>query len=223
MIMVKRLNRPRRIWRTLFFSLLLLIAIPITYLLIALLLSYIPVNSTTSKPEKTIFLGTNGVHLDLILPISEMDSSLLRDLDFQASDSFLAFGWGDENFYLHTPTWSDLTLNRAVHALFMDNTTLMHLSPYKTRRQNWAEIKLDQHQLEALLSYLRGTFQQSGEGKKVIIAGHSYGYGDSFYKAHGSYSFRKTCNTWVNSGLKESGLPACYWTPFDFAVLSRYE
>lgn len=221
--MVAKLNSPKKIGKLLLFSLLWLIAIPVAYLLIALFLSYIPVNSTTAKAEKTIFLGTNGVHLDLILPISEIDTALLANLNFQESDSFLAFGWGDENFYLHTPTWGDLTVGRAVNALFLESSTLIHLSPYKNQRKEWAKIHLNDKELKMLIAYLKSSFQLNKQSEKMIISGHSYGYGDSFYKAHGSYSFSKTCNTWVNNGLKESGLPACYWTPFDFAVLGKYE
>ncbi|MHB1279429.1 MAG: TIGR02117 family protein [Bacteroidia bacterium] len=221
--MVINRNRQKKILRRLLFSLLFILAVPVYYLLIALLLSYIPVNSATSKPEKTIFLGTNGVHLDLILPVSQIDPALLADLHFQDSDSFLAFGWGDENFYLHTPTWGDLTLGTAMQALFFDNTTLVHLSPHKTQRKEWAKIRLSQEQLKTILAYLDRSFQREKHGNKIPVEGYSYGYGDSFYKARGSYSFRKTCNTWVNDGLKETGLPACYWTPFDFTLLDRYE
>lgn len=206
----------------LLFSFLWLLAIPVCYILIALFLSYIPVNAPDDKAEKTIFLGTNGVHLDLILPVSEIDPVLLADLNFQGSDSFLAFGWGDENFYLHTPTWGDLTLGTAVQALFLENSTLVHLSPHKTQRKEWAKIRLSQDQLRAIMNYLDRSFQREENGNNIPIPGHSYGYGDSFYKARGSYSYSKTCNTWVNDGLKETGLPACYWTPFDFTLLNRY-
>lgn len=216
-------NSPKKILGRLLIGVLCLLAIPVSYILIALFLSYIPVNTTPDNAEKTIFLGTNGVHLDLILPISEIDPVLLADLNFQGSDSFLAFGWGDENFYLHTPTWGDLTLGTAVQALFLENSTLVHLSPHKTRRKEWAKIQLSRDQLRALIDYLDRSFQHTENGNKIHIPGHSYGYGDSFYKARGSYSYSKTCNTWVNDGLKETGLPACYWTPFDFALLGRYE
>lgn len=221
--MTKKPMQAKKIGKFLILSFIWLLAIPIFYIFIALFLSYIPVNSPNSGAEKTIFLGTNGVHLDIILPISEIDPDLLANLTFQESDSFLAFGWGDENFYLHTPTWGDLTVNRAIHALFLENSTLIHLSPYKTRRTEWAKIHLNGDQLTAIMAYLRGSFKHEEQGNKILIAGHSYGYGDSFYKAQGSYSFTKTCNTWVNDGLQESGLPACYWTPFDFAIMARYE
>lgn len=215
--------QPKKIVKILLFSFLGLLAIPISYLLIALFLSYIPVNHVNSSGEKTIFLGTNGVHLDLILPVSEIDPVLLADLNFQASDSFLAFGWGDENFYLHTPTWGDLKVSTAVNALFLDGSSLIHLSPYKKHQKEWAIIHVNVKELKALKAYLKNSFQLNDEGKKMLINGHSYGYGDSFYRAKGSYSFTKTCNTWINDGLRESGLPACYWTPFDFPLLSRYQ
>jgi len=137
-------------------------AIPIIYLLISLLLTSITVNESevSLNANKTIYLNTNGVHLDVIIPVSEIDNNLKKGLKMK-DEKYLSFGWGDENFYLYTPTWSDLTFNNA--------------------------------------------------------------FNDDFYKAKGSYSCLKTCNSWVNSALKMSDLKCCYWTPFDFGIINKYK
>ncbi|MBL4888255.1 MAG: DUF2459 domain-containing protein, partial [Flavobacteriaceae bacterium] len=46
---------------------------------------------------------------------------------------------------------------------------------------------------------------------------------DDFYKANGSFSCLKTCNSWANSAFKESGLKSCFWTPFDFGLINKYK
>jgi hypothetical protein len=70
--------------------------------------------------------------------------------------------------------------------------------------------------------YISKSFKKNNKGKKQIIKQHLYGVNNTFYKANGSYSPKKTCNTWVNSGFKQSGLKASYWTLFDFGLLNKY-
>jgi len=87
--------------------------IPILYLLIALILSSITIDrKINDAPSHTsIYLSTNGVHLDIIIPKQHIDPKLLNGLKHNGTDQYMAFGWGDENFYLNTPTWNDLTFN----------------------------------------------------------------------------------------------------------------
>jgi hypothetical protein len=61
-----------------------ILLIPITYILVALLLSHITVNKTESSNflKEPIYLRTNGVHLDIILPISSLDSSVLKGIKY---------------------------------------------------------------------------------------------------------------------------------------------
>src|SRR3546814_2455113 len=37
------------------------------------------------------------------------------------------FGWGERNFYLQTPSWSDLDLSVAARALIYGRRTLLHV------------------------------------------------------------------------------------------------
>ena len=140
-----------------------------------------------------------------------------------SQDAFVAFGWGDSDFYLNTPTWSDLTFKTAVKALFLKSSTLMHVSRFKNTDHDWVKVSVNDNQLKKLNSYLEDSFQKDHKNQKQLIPNASYFSNDRFYKANGSYSVLKTCNTWVNQAFKESGLPACYWTPFDFGLLGIYE
>lgn len=199
-------------------------AIPISYLLISLLLTAIPVNQTRDQTDRetSIFLSTNGVHLDIVIPRQNVDSVLLLGLAIEASTNYLAFGWGDENFYLHTPTWSDLTLGNAVRAILLKSSTLMHLTRYRGQQANWTEVKVSEAELRQLNAYLLASFQTDHNGQKILLPGQGYSSSDDFYKAVGSYSCLRTCNSWVNTGFRQSGLKACLWTPFDFGLLNKY-
>ena len=61
--------------------LLVLIGIPIIYLLISLLLTIIPVSEKETDDLKThtIYLTSNGVHADVILPKNLIHQDVLND------------------------------------------------------------------------------------------------------------------------------------------------
>ncbi|MCH2490885.1 MAG: DUF2459 domain-containing protein [Flavobacteriales bacterium] len=202
-----------------------ILSIPVAYVLISLLLSAITIDRELEKKnyEKTIYLHTNGVHLNIIVPIAQMDTLLLSNLKHKENDVYLGFGWGDENFYINTPTWSDLTINNAFKAMFLKSPTLLHITRYQEKRHNWVQIEVSESEFEQLSLYLLNTFQTNEQGEKIILEDMGYTATDDFYKAKGNYTCFNTCNSWVNTGFKESGLKACLWTPFDFGLLNKYE
>lgn len=209
--------------KKLFKLILVILSFPVVYTLVALILGSITVNSNQPESEQTasIYLSTNGVHLDIIIPRKNISKDLLKDLRHTTHNQYFAFGWGDENFYLNTPTWADLTFKNAFSAAFLKSTTLMHVSRYNFKRTDWVEVKLSKSQLKILNTQILNSFKVK-ENSKIILEGSGYTINDNFYKAKGSYSLFKTCNTWVNSILKESNIKASLWTPFDFLLLNKY-
>lgn len=204
---------------------LYVLAIPFLYLIISLLLSSISVNQKADNTiyNKSIYLTTNGVHLDIVMPIKNLDSLLLHGIKRNKTDNYLSFGWGDENFYINTPTWADLSFNNAINALFFKSTTVMHITRYKRKKSNWIEVRVNDAELKKLNSYFLNTFETNENGLKTMINNQGYSSIDNFYKSKGSYSCFKTCNTWVNTAFKESGIKSCLWTPFDFGLLNKHK
>ncbi|TGV01362.1 DUF2459 domain-containing protein [Flavivirga rizhaonensis] len=205
-------------------SILYLSMIPAGYIIVSLLLTFVTVNKTVDNVHavNTIYLNTNGVHLDVIIPVHQIDEGLILGLDVEDEAQYLSFGWGDENFYLNTPTWGDLTFKNAFDALFLKGNSLIHLTKYFRKYPNWVAVNVTKVQLETLNHYLSDSFKLDGSGEKIILKGKGYSDNDEFYRANGSYSCFKTCNTWVNSAFKTSGLKSCYWTPFDFGLINKY-
>ena len=203
-----------------FFYILL---IPITYFLISLLLTYFTVNKSDDLRDnsKVIYLSTNGVHLDIVIPKDNVSENLLKGLNQEGN--YYSFGWGDENFYINTPTWDDLTFGNAFSALFLKSTTLMHVTRYNSVKKSWVKVDLSEAELLKINEHILNTFSITKSNEKVIIAAAGYQQNDNFYKVKGSYSCFKTCNSWVNKGFKSSGLKACFWTPFDFGLIGKYE
>ncbi len=213
----------KRFLRKLLKHLLYVIAIPVTYVIVSIVLSYITVNDSNAiKTNNTIFLNTNGVHLDIIIPTPLLEEKLSNNLNIN-TQKYISFGWGDENFYLNTPTWGDLTFKNAFSALFINSSSLVHVTKYQQKKGKWVEVNISDNQLNKLNVYITKSFKLDFNQEKIILKDKGYSFNDDFYKATGSYSCLKTCNTWVNSALKTSGIKSCYWTPFDFILLKKYK
>lgn len=90
--------------------LLFIIAFLVLYVGLSFLLSYIPTSDKSAKGngDRTIYLFSNGVHLDIVVPVDLVPTDLRQQLRPANSTQLLAFGWGDKGFYLDTPTWLSL-------------------------------------------------------------------------------------------------------------------
>jgi uncharacterized protein (TIGR02117 family) len=195
----------------------------IVYVGLSFLLTYIPVNTDQSKNKggRVIYAHSNGVHLDLVFPLGLVPQRLGRQLTYAASTRFLAVGWGDKGFYLDTPTWADLSPKVAVRAMFLPSPTAMHVTEHRAVNPTWSRIDLTDEQLNQLWDYIDNTFRRDADGGVTELVGKGYTDHDRFYEAIGNYSCFKTCNTWVNTGLRRVGVKTAVWTPMDKGVL-RY-
>ncbi len=194
------------------------------YAVVAYVFTRIPVNTkqTTCEKTKFIYLNTNGVHLDIVMPKKELKQNFVEGIKLKASDKYVSIGWGDRGFYINTPTWADLTTKVAVRAMFLKSSTLMHVTKYHEPEVHWIKIPVCQEQLDKLKTYIKASFQVESN-QVILLEGHSYGANDEFYEAKGSYSLFKTCNTWANMAMKSAGLKTAFWTPMDKGVLRYYE
>lgn len=184
----------------------------------------------SQQPEIEAFVLTNGAHTDLVFPVRHAAIDWSRI--FPTTDAvavppdaeFIAIGWGDREFYLHTPTWADLTVSRALGAISGRNTSLLHVTWLK--RGQFAEsggayiLPLTSAQYETLAAYVRAKLPG---GRAVPLSGAGYGSQDAFYEATGSYGPFETCNTWTGRGLRNAGLTMGRWTPFDYNVVRHLD
>lgn len=194
------------------------------YLLASIVLAYIPVNSTPLVCQKStpLYVSTNGMHVDLILPKRAVEQSLRQQLRLPPQAKFVAFGWGDKGFYLDTPTWNDLKFSTACEAMLINSATAMHVTYYTGERGSWKSAEVCADQLVDLNEYIKASFRQDTAGKIEEIAGAGYGKRDRFYEAVGNYNAIKTCNIWTNRGLKIAKVQTGVWTPFEFGVMWHF-
>lgn len=203
----------------------------VIYLFIALILSIIPVNKNASKSKQqdiTIFLLSNGVHLDIVVPKVNIIKDWREDLQiYSFTDeqvNLVAFGWGDRNFYLNTPEWSDLTFSTAFSALFLKDSSAMHVSyfRYLTDDKHCRKVNISNEQYHTLVKFIENSLSRNKMGSTIRIENAGYSPFDQFYEANRTYHLFYTCNTWTNCALKTSELRACLWTPFDRGILWQY-
>ena len=200
------------------------------YVGVAAALMLLPANTAAPAEAASVeaYVLSNGVHTDLVFPARSgaIDWTALfdpRDARAVPPDAeFVAIGWGDRAFYLHTPTWADLTLRRAVGALFGANASLLHVT-WLTRaqlRQGAYAMPLSPRQYRQLADHVRDSLPG---GRATVLPGAGYGPEDAFYEAEGSYHLFETCNTWTGRGLRRAGVPVSRWTPFDFNVVGQLQ
>jgi uncharacterized protein (TIGR02117 family) len=200
----------------------------------ALVLSVLPVNTgfaqTQQKEHIEIFITSNGIHTDLVLPVAtpyiDWRSKIALQHFAGADSSFthIAFGWGDREFYMETPEWSDLTLEVALSAMFWPSPSAMHVEYIRrplTPNKHQRPIRITPEQYQKLVTYIYSSFQ-SRDGNFLLIPGKGYSATDNFYEAREKFYFPKNCNNWVNGGLKAAGLKAAFFAPFPYAVMRHY-
>ena len=204
----------------------------VVYISAAFTLSKITVNSQSNQQaqEIPIYIKTNGVHTDIVVPTKNIIKDWTQEIRFentQAQDStaqFIAFGWGDKGFYLDTPEWSDLKASTAFNAAFGLGNSAMHTTFYKNVRESKDCIKvmISKENYQKLTDYIESSFQLDSTQNPIFITATTYGKNDSFYEAHGKYNLFHTCNSWANGALKASNQKAAFWTVTDSGIFCHY-
>ena len=206
-----------------------IVALPVAYLFVSILLSVIPVNRSAGQPVQgiEIFAYSNGVHVELIVPLENefwdwsgfFPQTVTRMGNVDTGS--IAIGWGDRNFYLHTPTWADLTISNAMSAVFTHSPAVLHVThlPDPGRLPDVRRMILTSEQYRRLCNYILESLQLTANGATLPIPGASYGAHDAFYEATGNYTLIHTCNSWTGRALKTAGIKVGFWTPFAFNLL----
>ncbi|MBC9034142.1 TIGR02117 family protein [Sphingomonas sp. JC676] len=201
----------------------LLVALVVAYPVAALIGGAIPVNSNWRQADAgvRIYVIDNGIHSDLVLPVvaqgvdwrEQASPADLRN-PAQGGHSHMAFGWGNRDFYLKTPSWSAISPGRTVRALSGIGPTVLHVTrlPEPQVGPKVRALMLRPEEYRRLVAFIRGTFTEGPRDK-------GYGDHDSFYAARGHYSAFNTCNQWTSSGLRAAGVRMGAWTPFPFGVM----
>lgn len=207
---------------------LCVLAVPLVFFL-AMLVGLLPANRDFRHTARgiDIFVISNGVHTDFVVPTvtDKMDwTTLLPADDFtgvKQPTSHVQFGWGDRDFCIETPYWSDVSVANALRAALWSSGTVMHVAyvgaPFES--ENCRRLSLNPDQYQRLAELLRDCFQLEANGAARRIPGAAYGTHDAFYAAIGSYHFLNTCNCWTGRNLRGAGVRCGIWTPTTVSVM----
>ncbi|MCH9741041.1 MAG: DUF2459 domain-containing protein [Epsilonproteobacteria bacterium] len=211
-----------KVLKPLLFILLTPLTIILLYGLVAFILTFFPVNSPVDNSEKneTIYLIHDEMHSDIVINLETSTmpwGELLPEVIRNRSRGYIAFGWGDKETYLSTPTWDEIKTSTALKALFINTSSLMHITFYSdiNHYSNVKKISLSREQYTILEKSLLKDFDNKPQYKA-----NGYGYNDAFYHSPSIYNIIKTCNTWTGDRLREANITMSYWTPFSYNVLN---
>lgn len=212
----------------------IILGIVVIYVILGLLIPYIPVSAKDDgeKKEIPIYIYTNGVHTDIVMPVKNDLQDWSQKIPFANIKSkkteyqYIGIGWGDKGFYLDTPTWADLKFSTAVKAAFWLSDSAMHCTYYNMMKEgdDCKMIMISRSQYQNLVKFVEDKFDRDQNGSFMLIPTNAvYSDNDAFYDAKGTYSFLYTCNTWSNNALKAAGQKAALWTPTDFGIFQHYK
>lgn len=202
--------------------LLVLLALLLIPPLLVVAGSLIPANRSATQPPQgvTVYVYSNGVHTGIVVPtVSPLHDWRSRikatDLsDPRRAGDWLIIGWGERDFYLSTPTWSDVDPLIFLRAAVGSSRTLIHVDHLRRiwRGPDLRPVILAPEQYLALAASIESDFVPGP-------AMHGYGADDLFYPAHGRYSAVRTCNEWTGSKLRAIGVRIGLWTPTAWSVM----
>ncbi len=212
-------------------ALAVLVAFPLLYFGAALVGGLIPANAAWKQAERgvTIFVRTNGVHTWLMLPAEAAGidwrplAPVAHIRDPRYGGNYLAIGYGNRDFYLNTPTWSDLSPRTAIAAAFGRGPSLVHVEHEHDPAPNeWQQpIMLSEEEYRKLAAHIRKSFDFDPGGRTKPLLGRGYGPADIFYEGRGPYNAYRTCNEWTGEALRASGVKTGIWTPLSESIMLR--
>ena len=226
--MARRRRKPKR-GRLVGRLIVAVLALPAVYLLAALVGSLVPVNRGWEEPPTgvTVYLRSNGVHVDLIMPANAggLDwRPLLPKRDFAhppPDPQFFGFGAGERRVYLDTPRWRDLK-PEAVWAGLTGGERVMHVEAIGGLGGDLRAIRLRPEEYRRLWAAVRIQFDLDEERRPQRIDHPGYWYDDAFYEGYGEADMLNTCNQWVADQLRIAGVETSLWAPFANGLLWRY-
>ena len=222
---LRRLLNPPTLWRWTRRGAFAIVAVLGLYVVGALVLGLIPINRDYSPADAgvPIYLATNGVHADILVPANtetvdwreEYPSRLFPNVD--PRQDYIAFGWGDRGFYLNTERWADLTAQTAAVAVLGLGRPAMHIE-YSTQPRpgpHVVALRISQQHYRDLVNFIREYAERDARGQVVVIGGRHYGRSDAFFEAKGTYSALMTSNEWARRALYVAGVRVPVWAPLD--------
>lgn len=179
----------------------------------------------------TVYVSGGAMHTNLIIPIKNEIFDWHQHLPLQQVGispgeryRYLQFGWGDQIFYVETPSWDQLSIPSALRALFLQNPAAMFMKAHtdvpRFPDEELKCVRLGQADYLALMQFIDTSFQKDGQGQPLLIKSEAQG---GFYAATGKYSLLRTCNSWTAEGLRAAQVNTPIWGGLAPAVMRQVQ
>ena len=184
-------------------------------------------NSSKNDCNVKICVHNMGIHSDIIVPtktetfdwrnylkLEEIGIDRARDYNY------LSFGWGDRDFYMSTPSLSDLQFSTAFTALFISTPSVIYVKGYQSipAYSQVKCIKINQTDYLQLAKFIQSTFKQDINAQNIRV-GNGHTNNGGFYAAIGDYSVLNNCNSWTGRALREANVNTPLWDGLSAAIL----
>ena len=185
----------------------------------ALIGSHIAANGDWRQPKTGVdlYIETNGVHVSLIVPITDLSKDLrpqhLTDATLYGTHAMI--GWGHAGVYRNAETWGDVSPRDVGSAIFGSDDVLLHIyhltDPQAGPQRK--KLRVSRAQYAHIIGDIRASF------KPGAIPQAAYGVDNLFYEARGRYTAIHTCNEWTAGLLRRAGVRIGVWTPMPGGVM----
>jgi uncharacterized protein (TIGR02117 family) len=146
-----------------------------------LTLGCVPVNRSfvpaTSEDRVVIYVRSNEIHTDLVLPVVHAASGRDWREHFPPADfrgkvhdcQHVAIGWGNRAFYIDTPTWADFKISTAARALFWPSDSVLHVEFVSEiyPREYFCEVAITAEQYRRLVDFIDSSAIKNNNGCAV--------------------------------------------------------
>jgi uncharacterized protein (TIGR02117 family) len=221
-------------WRWALYVLAVPVGLAAIYALAAFVFARIPLNPDfLSAPGGVpVIVIDNGIHVDFVLPIAADNHDWREVFDPAATRmgaglgevaTHIVIGWGHRDFYVNTPTWSDLTASTVARAVLGIGGTVMHITYTNAwfYPENSVMFSLSPSDYRRLVDGIVETTILDESGRAVPLHVSGYVDFDAFYEAEGSYNALHTCNNWAISILDGAGVRVPVWSPLSGAIIDQ--
>lgn len=157
--------------------------------------------------DQRIFVTSNDWHTRIVVALADIPPGLLPEAADFPGASWLAFGWGDRDYY---PS-ADPTPSLALKAALWPGPAVLHLVPMRappgtSDGVEVVELAVTKAGLRALIAALDAAVDRQGAPRATAIAPGLYPH-SRFYPATGRFHLFNTCNRWSAAKLGAAGLP----------------
>ncbi len=154
-----------------------------------------------------VHVRSNGWHTAIVVPRAAVAATgLLPEVADLPQAAFLAFGWGDQDYYQAT----EATAGLALRAALWPTPSVMHVAGRAAVPEARGEVEVLRLALtgtgfRAMVGAIAATFERPDDGRAKPI-GPGLSAKSHFYAARGTFHLFNTCNTWTVRMLRAGGL-----------------